>query len=113
MSARRSFPRSISASLMVVYSASTDVAPKGRQRKRKDSFTTIEMHVDTICALSWAQWYAASRSVFTTRMRFEGHLMRMDAIMWIILRRQNQYKHVWRVSFSTRLFTDSPGGPGK
>ena len=39
--------------------------------------------------------------------------MLMDVIVWSILMRQNQCKHSWRVSLSTRLFPDIPEGPGK
>ena len=39
--------------------------------------------------------------------------MSISEIMWSIPRRKNTYKHGWRVSLSTRLFTDSPEGPGK
>ena len=42
VSKRRSFTRSISASLMVVYSASEGVVPKGRCRQRKASFLKLK-----------------------------------------------------------------------
>ena len=89
MSARRLFPRLIAASLMVVYSYGAGVVPKGRHIHRENNFTTILMHVDTICAFAWTLQYASSRSVFPNRIRFEGNLMRMDEIMWRILRRNN------------------------
>ena len=78
----------IAYSLMVVYCVVEGVVPKTRHRQRKDSFTTIGMHVEAICVFAWTCWYAASRSVFPIRMPFEGHLMRMAAIMWSILRSQ-------------------------
>ena len=71
------------------------------------------MHGAAICAFAWTRRYAASRSIFTNRMRFEGHLMRMAAIMWSIPRRKNTQKIGCRVSFSTRLFIDSPEGTWK
>ena len=71
---------------MAVYSDDVGVVPKGRRSKRKASFTTIAMHVDAICAFAWTHRYAASRSVLPLRMRFEGHLMHTDEIMWSILR---------------------------
>ena len=113
MSARRSFPTLISASLMVVYSSGTGLVPKGGRRQRKDLFPTILIHVAAIYEFAWMRRYASSRSVFPITMRFKGHLMGMATIIWSILRRQNPYKHGWRVSFITLLFTDSPEGPGK
>ena len=87
VSSRISSPRSIAASLMVVYYASAGVVPKGRRRQRKYSFSTIAMHDDAICAFVWTRRYTELRSVFPIRIFFEGHLMHMDAIMWSILRR--------------------------
>ena len=74
---------------MLIYSAVEGVVLKGRHRKRKASLHTIAMHVDAIYVFAWTRQYAASRSFFLIRMRFEGHLMSMSAIMWIILRRHN------------------------
>ena len=113
MFVRRFFPRSIAASMMVVYYAGAGVVQKGRHRQRNDSFTTIEMHVAAICAFAWTCRYAVLRSIFPITMRFDGHLMRMAAIMWNILRRHNPYKHGCTASFSTWLFTDSTEAPGK
>ena len=113
MYARISFPRSVAASLMVVYSANAGVAPKGRRRQRKASFNTITMYVTDICALVWTRRYVVSRSVLSIRISFEGHLIRMAEIMWSILRKHNLQKNDLRVSFSTRFFTDSSEGPGK
>ena len=89
MSARRLFPRSVSASLMMVYYDGAGVLPKGRRRQKKAGFPTIVIHVSAICAFLWTRWYAASRYVFPITMRLEGHLLRMSAIVWSILIRQN------------------------
>ena len=89
MSARKSFTRSLSASMMVMHSSGAGVVPKGRHRKRKASFLTLEMHVDAIFAFAWMRWYVLLRSVLPIRMSFKGNLMRVAATMWIILRRQN------------------------
>ena len=88
-SARRSFPRLIAASLMVLYSSGTGVVPNARHSYIKDIFPTIAMHVDNICAFAWMCRYAALRSIFPIRMRFDGHFVHMYAIMWSILRRKN------------------------
>ena len=74
---------------MVVYYAGAGVAPKGICRKRKASFPTIEMHVETICAFEWMRRYEALRSVLPIMINFEGHLMRMAATVWSIPRRKN------------------------
>ena len=74
---------------MVVYYAGEGVAPKGRRKQIKAGLPTIAMHVAAICAFVWMHRYTASRSVLPISMCFEGHLMRMAAIMWSILRRQN------------------------
>ena len=89
VSARRSFPRLVSSSMMVLYSSGEDSVPKGRRRHRNASFPTIAMHVATICVFAWTRPYAALRYFFPIRILFEGHLMRMDAIVWNILRRHN------------------------
>ena len=89
MSARRSSPRSISASLMVVYSYGSGVVPKVGLRKKKASVPTIAMRVTAICAFLWTRRYASSRSVFPIRMCIEVHFMHMATIVWSILRRQN------------------------
>ena len=89
MGVRRLLPRSIATSLMLVYSDGAGVVPKGKQRHRKASLPTIMMHVESICALAWMRRYEASKYVFPIRIRFEGHLMCMDEIMWNILRKQN------------------------
>ena len=70
----------MSTSLMVVYSASVGVVPKGRDRQRKASVPTIAMHVNNFCAFTWTCPYAAPRSVFSIIMRFEGHLIHMTEI---------------------------------
>ena len=111
VSTSRLFKRLTDASLMVVYSSGAGVVTNGRLRQRKASFPTITMNVTAICAFAWTRRYAALRSVFPIRMNFEGHLMRMDAIMWGVLRSYNPYKRGCRVSFGTRLFMDSPEGP--
>ena len=46
----RSLPRSIAASLMVVYSTGAGVVPKGNLKQRKASSSTIAMHVDAVFA---------------------------------------------------------------
>ena len=48
---RGSFPRSIAASLMVVYSAGVGVVPKVRRMQRNPGFSKIGMHVDAIFCL--------------------------------------------------------------
>ena len=48
LSRSRSFPRSISASLTVIYSAGASVVPKGNRRHRNASLSTIAMHVDVV-----------------------------------------------------------------
>ena len=70
VSVSRSFPISIAASLLVMYSSSTGVVPKVRLRQRKASFHITTMHVDSICVLAWTYWYAASRSVFSYQDSF-------------------------------------------
>ena len=45
-----SLPRSIAASLMVVYSAGAGAVPKGNLKQRKASSSTIAMHVDAVFA---------------------------------------------------------------
>ena len=54
-STSRSFPRSIDASLVVVYYSGAGLVPKGRSRKRKASFTNISMHVDDIYVFAWTR----------------------------------------------------------
>ena len=98
--------------MTVVYSAGAGVVPKEKNGHRKDSISTIKMHVDSICAFLWIRRYAASRSVFLIRMRFRGYLRPTNAIMWSILRRLNPHRYVCRVSISTGLFMNRPDGPG-
>ena len=73
----------------------------------------MAVHVDAIRDIMWMKRYASSRSVLLIRMILDGHLICMDAIMWRIMMRQNPYKHGWRFSFKTLLFSDRPGGPDK
>ena len=49
----RSFTRSISALLTVLYSAGAGVVPKGNLRQRKDGLSTIDMQVDAVVAFAW------------------------------------------------------------
>ena len=65
MCARISCPRSIAASLMVVYSTGAGVVPKGSRIHRKASFPTIVMHA--ICVFEWMRQYAVLRYVFLSR----------------------------------------------
>ena len=51
----RSFPRHISASLTVVYSAGASVVPKGNLSQRKASSSTIVMHVDAVVSFACIQ----------------------------------------------------------
>ena len=46
----RSLPRSIVASLTVLYSAGAGVVPKGNLRQRKARSSTIAMHVNVVVA---------------------------------------------------------------
>ena len=85
---RISSSRYISASLMVVYYDGAGVVPKLKCKQRKANLPTFAMNVDAICVFAWMRRYSASRSIFLIRVRFEGHLRRMSAIMWSILRRQ-------------------------
>ena len=52
-SLRISFPMSIAASLIVVYSAGVEVVPKGNRRHIKFRLSTIDMQVDAVVAFSW------------------------------------------------------------
>ena len=49
----RSFPRYISASLIVVYYAGAGVVPKGDRRQRKASFSNISMQFKGVVAFAW------------------------------------------------------------
>ena len=84
-----SFTRSIASFLTVVYSTGTGVVKKGKRRNRREELSMMEIHVDAIRLLMCMWRYAASRSVFLTRIIFYGHLIHMAAIMWIIMRRKN------------------------
>ena len=53
LSRSRSFPRSISASLTVVYSAGMSVLPKGNRRQRRAGLYTIAIHFDVVVAFSF------------------------------------------------------------
>ena len=53
LSRSRSFPRSIAASLTVIYSAGAGVVKKGNRRQRKDSLSTIAMHVNAVGAFAY------------------------------------------------------------
>ena len=70
MSARILFPRSIAASLMVVYSSGVVVVPNDRRIQRKAIFPTTSIHVAAICSFLWMRWYAASRSVLSYQDAF-------------------------------------------
>ena len=83
-----SFPRSIVASLTVVYSSGAGVVPKGDLRHIKAILPTIAMHVDMVVAFTCIWRYNASGSVFPIRIRFVGHLLRIAEIMCRILSRQ-------------------------
>ena len=65
----------------MVYSPGAGVVPKGVHRHIKDFFLMVAIHVVTVCVSAWTRWYAESRSVFPIRIRFQGNLMRIDAIM--------------------------------
>ena len=49
-------PRSIAASLTVVYSAVAGVVPKGNVRQIKDISSTNIMHVDVVVAFACIWW---------------------------------------------------------
>ena len=51
----RSFPRSIAASLTVIYSFVAGVVPKGDRRQRNASSSTIAMHVTAVVIFSCIQ----------------------------------------------------------
>ena len=54
----------IDASLTVVYSSGAGVVPKGNLRQRKDSLSTITMHVNTVVVFVCIRRWDVSRSVF-------------------------------------------------
>ena len=110
---RISLPRSITASMMVVYSDGAGVVPKGKFRHRKANIPTIVMPFYVICSFALMRWYAASRSFFLIRIKFEGHLRHMSVIMWSIMKNKKPQEHGCRMSLSTRLFKDRPYGPVK
>ena len=105
-------PRSIYYLITVVYSASAGVIMDGKRRHRRARLSTMEINSDAILALTWMRRYADSIYFFLVRMILDVHLICMAAIMWIMMRRQNTYKHCCGVSFKTRLFTNNPYGPG-
>ena len=72
-----------------MYDYGTDVVLKGRHRQRNAIFPTITMHIDAVCTFVWTDWYEASRSFSPAMVSFEGHIMRMTAIVWSILRSHN------------------------
>ena len=86
---RRSFYRSIVDFITVLYSASKGVLLKGGGSHNRDILSMMAMHVDAIYVVALMRRCAAPISVLPIRMRFGSHLMRMSAIMWSILRRQN------------------------
>ena len=79
----------------------------------KGFFTKITIHVDAVFVFACTRRYAAPRSIFPIRVRFEVHLMCMAEIMWVILSIQNQSKHGWRVTLFTLLFIYRPEGSVK
>ena len=85
---------------MTVYYAGAGVVPKEKHTQIKVSLPIIVMCVDSIYAFAWTHYYEALR-YFSIRIRFEGHLRRMDAIMCSIMSRKNPQKHECRVSLST------------
>ena len=70
-------PRSIAASLIVVYSAGARRVPKGNLKQIKASLSTIAMHGDAVFACSCIRQYSTSRSVVPIRIRFVVHLLRI------------------------------------
>ena len=83
-----SFTMSIVDSLIVVYSAGAGVVPEGNHRHRKASLSNIAMKFDEVVAFAWIQRQAASRSDFTIKIHFVGHLLCIAQIMCSILIRQ-------------------------
>ena len=63
-------PRSISASLIVVYSAGAGVVPKYKHSNRKASLSTTTMKVYAVIEFAWIWREAASRSIFLIKTRF-------------------------------------------
>ena len=53
LSLSRSFPRSIAASLVVVYSTCAVAMTKGNIRQIKTSLYTIDMQVDAVVVFAW------------------------------------------------------------
>ena len=90
VSTRRSFTRTIAASLIFVNSSSASAVMNEIHGQNIDSFSTIYMHVDVVCKFAWTHWYADSRSVFTIKMLFDNYLICMAAVMWSKIRRNNQ-----------------------
>ena len=97
---------------MVVYSAGAGVVLNEIYSNRKDSCSTITMHVDVMFYFAWIIWYVEYISVFHNKMRREGNLIHMAAIMWRFPRRKKTHKNGYMLSLSTSLFmeiTDRPG----
>ena len=112
-SVSRSFLRSISKSLALVYYSGVGLVTRVKRRQRKYSLPTIVMHVGSVFEFAWMRWYAASRSAFLIRVCFELNLRHMAVIVQSILNRHKPWKYGWGVPLSTRLFIDSPEGLGK
>ena len=72
-----------------VYYAGAGVFPNSRQRQSRDRLSTMEIHVDSICALVCIRRYTVSRYVFPISIILVGHLSCIAEIMWSIISRQN------------------------
>ena len=81
-------PRSIAASLTVVYSTGVGVVPKGNLKQRKAKLLTIAMHVDAVVVFVCIRRYDVYMYFFPIRINFVGHLLRIAEIMCRILSRQ-------------------------
>ena len=85
---RRLLTRSISDSLIVVYSEGSETVPNGILNHIRDCFHMISMHLDTICECAFTLWYATSRSVLSIRIHFVSHLSIMASVVWMTQSRQ-------------------------
>ena len=81
---RRSLPRSISTSLIVLYSTGAYVVTIQSLNQIRASFQIITMHDDAICKFMCTLWYYVSRYILLIKINVIVHMSCMADVMFSI-----------------------------
>ena len=95
------FTRSISDSMIIVYSDCNGGVTSLSHRQSISRVPTMTMQIGAIREFVFTFWYFVSNSILPISIRFVGNFILIAAIIWRSISSKKYYKHGWKVSLNT------------